>query len=139
MDIQKAHYQVFRYEFSQSVFIEGSQNGASKEIEEICFVQYFEVLSAGKVTMDKIDKTLRCVRLWWQRTLDVSGNLSPAKECGLVPITSVRGTINLVLENKILSIIDKTKSHSASHFQIYKSRWMGESVFLRESMYQQKY
>lgn len=104
------------------------------------FVQYFEVLGADKLKIDKIDKTLGCVWLSWHRTSGKPGNLSPGRECRLVLIVSFRGTINLATKNTMLSVIDKSEACVVIQFHFYKGDdvWKNQ-FFLRKSILQQKY
>lgn len=85
-----------------------------QNVDEFCFVQYFEDLSEGRLKVDKFDKILGCLRLRWHRASGEQENVSAGKEYGLVSIGAIRGTINLVTRNTMLCVLDKAKPRAFS-------------------------
>ena len=64
--------------------------------DELCYIQFFEVVPSRKMHVDKVDEVLNCIRVQWQRTEGETGKRRPAKVFGLVPIDAIRGKVNLV-------------------------------------------
>lgn len=63
---------------------------------ELCFLQFYEILSCNALPIDKVDERLGCIRLRWHRTDGIDGVLSASKEYGLVPVDSLRGKVHIV-------------------------------------------
>ncbi|NJK52916.1 MAG: hypothetical protein HC936_08975 [Leptolyngbyaceae cyanobacterium SU_3_3] len=64
--------------------------------KELCFVQWYEVLSNKIEKIDEIEKTLECLRIRWHRNPGSESNLSPSKEYALIPVESIRGVVHVV-------------------------------------------
>lgn len=58
---------------------------------ELCFIQYYQVLEDNHLKIDAIDRALECVQLRWDRTEGKPGELAAAKQFGLVPVGSLCG------------------------------------------------
>ena len=77
--------------------------------QELCFVQFYDVLSEEKLPIDGIDKNLGCLRLHWQRHEGTMGSTCSSKQYGLMPIDSIRGLVNIVPADVEMGLLHKSK------------------------------
>lgn len=73
--------------------------------QELCFVQYFEVVSEDALAIDGIDASLRCIRVRWHRTPGERERLSCAPEFGLAPVESIRGLVHYVRADFAITLL----------------------------------
>ena len=76
--------------------------------QELCFVQFYDVLSEEKLPIDCIDKNLGCLRLHWQRHEGTVGSTLSSKQYGLISIDSIRGLVNIVPADVEMGLLHKT-------------------------------
>lgn len=69
--------------------IDGRENDIY--LEEIYFVQYFEVVGKDLLSVDNVYETME-----WQRKKVVEGRCKPSKKFALLPINSKRGIIHII-------------------------------------------
>lgn len=60
------------------------RNGDCQDVEELCFVQYFEVLSDKKMKVEKLVIKFGCFRVRLHRTSGEPRKFSARKKYGLV-------------------------------------------------------
>lgn len=72
------------------------KSNEAEYMNEYGFMQYYNVLSKNIVSLDKIDKTLRCITLMWQRENEVEEELPAGRSFGLLTAGSIRGRIHVL-------------------------------------------
>lgn len=72
-----------------------SSNDACKSVNELCFVQYMDVLTFDEPSIADIVEAQNCVRVRWHGS---NGNdqFLPGKEYGLAPVDSIKGVLDVV-------------------------------------------
>lgn len=74
--------------------------------QEYFIVQYFKILSQGKIKMDIIDSVNNCIRLEWHRTTGEIGHPYCAREFGLVLVETIKGGFPTVWKNASILLVN---------------------------------
>lgn len=81
---------------------------------EMAFVQWYEIMDDQKLCIDKMDKTLGCIRRRWQQGSCEGGKISSAAEYDLIVVGSIRGLAHVVKRNFSAVLLDRSLSISRS-------------------------
>ena len=104
--------------------------------KEICFLQWYELISTDMLPLDDFDKTLNCIRLRWQRNEGIVDKLQPSKEYGLVPVESIRGVVHVVRKDPFLSSLctGDPRRRACEKLLGDSEDWLSEQFFVNRFM-----
>lgn len=88
------------------------------EKEELCFVQWYEILSRKQLPVDLIDKAFDCVKLRLQRIEGDANEFSSSRQCGLIPVGSIKEFVHLVRRDYLLYLVSKSTTQKTRHEKI---------------------
>lgn len=60
------------------------------------FFHYYRVLGNDQLAIDYLDRSLPYIRLKWNRFSGDPGKSLSSKQCGLIPIYSIRGIVHFI-------------------------------------------
>lgn len=98
--------------------MDGKNYFKTKNEEEFCFNQYFEIVSEIKLRLDKIDSILGCICFRWHRTAVEKGIFSPAPEFEFEPIDAIRGCVDIVQRGTAILVIDKSDAKAVTDHSV---------------------
>lgn len=83
-------------------------NTATELGNKFCFVQNYQIVGKGELSIDGVEEYLNCIRLRWglnsRRTRETLSN----KEYGLIPCDSIRRQFQFVLAKVDTILMDST-------------------------------
>lgn len=79
------------------------ESSGGRERLEFGSVEYYDVLGAEKLPIDKIEEELNCLRVRRQRTAGKAGSFTSTKLYGFVLIDIIRGIVHIVRSTDIVN------------------------------------